>query len=205
MDIHDSTFIKSSTSLSQCPEPSLPEYAFIGRSNVGKSSLINMLTDRNNLAKISSNPGKTQHINHYLINKLKNPWYLVDLPGYGFAKAPQSERKKWMGFIRQYLTQRDNLMCVFLLVDSRHEAQKIDLEFMAWLGEVGIPFVMVFTKQDKLSKPAFEKIRASFVQKMSEVWEELPPMYFTSSEKKLGRDEVLDLIAETNTQFGILD
>lgn len=205
MDIIDSTFIKSSTSLSQCPNDNLPEYAFIGRSNVGKSSLINMLTARNSLAKISSNPGKTQCINHYLINKNKSPWFLVDLPGYGYAKAPQTERKKWIGFIRQYLSQRENLMCVFLLIDSRHEAQRIDLEFMEWLGSEGIPFVMVFTKQDKVSKPAFEKIKNTFDSKMLEVWEELPPMYYTSSEKKIGREEILQMIEETNLTFGMLD
>ena len=201
MEITESEFIKSSIKLEQCPDPHLPEYAFIGRSNVGKSSLINMLTGRKDLAKTSSNPGKTQHINHFLINRSNAPWYLVDLPGYGYAKASKKDREKWMKFIQHYLLHRENLMCVFVLIDGRHDAQQIDLEFMEWLGTSGIPFVMVFTKLDKLSAQAFEKVQKKYNAKMLEVWEELPQQFKSSSEKKDGRDEILQFIEETGATF----
>lgn len=204
MEINQAEFVKSSTDLSQCPDPVIPEYAFIGRSNVGKSSLINMLTSRNNLAKTSSNPGKTQCINHFEINgKGTEPWYLVDLPGYGYAKVSKTSREKWMRFIRKYLLERANLMCVFVLLDGRHKPQKIDLEFMEWLGTEGIPFVMVFTKLDKLGAPSFEKNLKAFSDAMLEVWEELPKQFFTSSEKKRGKEELLNFIEESNPLFEI--
>lgn len=201
MEIHTAEFIQSSTSLASCPAPELPEYAFIGRSNVGKSSLINMLTARNGLAKTSSSPGKTQCINHFLINKGKQPWFLVDLPGYGYAKVPQTERKKWQQFIRSYLSKRETLMCVFVLVDVRHSAQSIDLEFMEWLGTEGIPFVIAFTKADKLSPTALQKSIQAFQDEMLKEWEELPPVFITSAETKAGREELLHFVSETNDLY----
>jgi GTP-binding protein len=195
MIIKSAEFIISSTEVEKCPKNNFPEYAFIGRSNVGKSSLINMLTGFNSLAKVSGRPGKTRLINHFLINK---EWYLVDLPGYGFAQVAKSEREKWEKFIRKYLAQRENLFCVFVLVDSRHEPQKNDLSFMEWLGENSIPFVIVFTKTDKLGKQAMKEFQDNYAQKMLESWDELPDMFASSAETGAGRDEILDFIERVN-------
>lgn len=195
MIIKSAEFIISSTEVEKCPKNNFPEYAFIGRSNVGKSSLINMLTGFNSLAKVSGRPGKTRLINHFLINK---EWYLVDLPGYGFAQVAKSEREKWEKFIRKYLAQRENLFCVFVLVDSRHEPQKNDLSFMEWLGENSIPFVIVFTKTDKLGKQAMKEFQDNYAQKMLETWDELPDMFASSADTGAGRDEILDFIQRVN-------
>ena len=199
MTIKTAEFIISNTKPENCPKPDLPEYAFIGRSNVGKSSLINMLTGFNTLAKISGKPGKTQLINHFLINK---SWYLVDLPGYGFAKASKGERQKWEEFIQKYLKNRINLVNTFVLIDSRLEPQKIDLEFMSWCGEKGIPFSMVFTKIDKLSSSALQKNMAAYRKEMLKYWEELPPIFTTSAESKFGREKLLNYIELWNGNIG---
>ncbi len=199
MNIKSAEFIISNTKPENCPKPDMPEYAFIGRSNVGKSSLINMLTGFNTLAKISGKPGKTQLINHFLINK---SWYLVDLPGYGFAKASKSERQKWEEFIQKYLKNRTNLVNTFVLIDSRLEPQKIDLEFMSWCGEKGIPFSMVFTKIDKLSSSALQKNLAAYSKEMLKYWEELPPIFTTSAESKFGREKLLNYIELWNNNIG---
>lgn len=198
MIIKSAEFVISNTNVSLCPEPDRPEYAFIGRSNVGKSSLINMLANNKKLAKTSATPGKTQLINHFNIN---DEWYLVDLPGYGFAKASKKEKAKWEHFIKEYLFQRQNLMYVFVLIDSRLPAQAIDLELMGMLGSRGIPFVMVYTKIDKLSSSALQKNIAAYKKQMLKTWEELPPMVYTSSFAKQGREEVLQIIADTNKIF----
>jgi GTP-binding protein len=195
MNIKSAEFITSNTNPERCPKPNMPEYAFIGRSNVGKSSLINMLTGFSTLAKTSAKPGKTKLINHFLINK---SWYLVDLPGYGFAKASKSERQKWDEFIRQYLMTRPNLVNTFILIDSRLEPQKIDLEFMSWCGEKGIPFSMVFTKIDKLSSSTLQKNMAAYRKEMLKFWEELPPIFTTSAESKFGREKLLNYIEMWN-------
>jgi GTP-binding protein len=173
----------------------MPEYAFIGRSNVGKSSLINMLTNNLKLAKVSGKPGKTQTINHFIINK---NWYLVDLPGYGYAQTAKSERRAWQSFIGDYIRNRENLYCLFILVDSRHEPLANDIEFIRWAGELGIPIAIVFTKADKLSRSALVRNTAIYKQRLLEDWEELPPCFITSSEKREGRDEILDFIGTTN-------
>ncbi len=193
MDIKDSRFITSSSAHSQCPPPDLPEFAFIGRSNVGKSSLINMLTARKNLAKVSGKPGKTQLINHFLIN---NAWYLVDLPGYGWAKVSKSEKQKWGEMIHDYLLERRNLMLIFVLIDIRLPPQPIDMEFINWLGENGIPLALVFTKADKLSHNKNQSSVARFKRQLKKNWEELPPMFVTSSMKIEGRDRVLSYIGD---------
>lgn len=198
MQIKQAEFIISSTDVNKCPAAEKPEYAFIGRSNVGKSSLINMLTNRKGLAKISGKPGKTQLINHFLIN---TNWYLVDLPGYGYASVSKGKRIEFAKFINQYLQKRENLMCLFVLLDSRHKPQKIDMEFMQWLGENNIPFVMCFTKQDKLSKLESAKNLAHYKKVMKQIWQELPPIFLTSSSNKKGKDEVLQFIDETNKLF----
>lgn len=198
MNIKSAEFVISNTKPENCPKPDMPEYAFIGRSNVGKSSLINMLTGFNSLAKTSGKPGKTQLINHFIIN---NNWYLVDLPGYGFAKASKSERKKWEEFIQRYLSNRPNLVNTFVLIDSRLEPQKIDLEFMSWCGEKGIPFSMVFTKIDKLSSSALQKNMAAYRKEMLKYWEELPPIFTTSAESKFGREKLLNYIEMWNTNL----
>jgi GTP-binding protein len=195
MIIKEAKFVISSSDVAKCPKTMLPEYAFIGRSNVGKSSLINMLTGYNNLAKTSVRPGKTQLINHFLIN---DEWFLVDLPGYGYAKTAKSLRETWEKFIRKYLLTRENLYCVFVLIDSRHEPQKNDLEFMTWLGENEIPFVIVFTKTDKLNKTELQTYETAYTSKLLEFWEELPAVFVSSSEKQLGRDEILSFIEQTN-------
>jgi len=198
MQIHDAEFVTSSEMESQCPKPDKPEYAFIGRSNVGKSSLINMLTGRKKLAKISGTPGKTITINHFIINK---EWYLVDLPGYGFAKRSKTERKKWEKMIRQYILGRSNLMTIFVLVDLRHDTQKNDLEFMGWLATSEIPFVILFTKSDKLNRLNVVNNLSTYKKSMLETWEELPPFIISSAITALGKEEVLNYIQETNPIF----
>ena len=195
MEIKKAEFTLSAPMVSMCPKDSKPEYAFIGRSNVGKSSLINMLTNNRKLAKTSATPGKTLLINHFIIN---NEWYLVDLPGYGFAKRSKKEVVKLDQMIRGYILQREQLVNVFVLVDVRLEPQKIDLEFIDWLGQSGVPFAIVFTKADKLSAAKVSQNVVNYKQKLLETWEELPPLFITSSEKKQGRDEVLDYIDEIN-------
>lgn len=193
MIIKSAEFVVSNTDPGLCPATEQPEFAFIGRSNVGKSSLINMLMGINGLAKTSSEPGKTRLINHFIVNR---EWYLVDLPGYGYAKVLRSSREKWMTFIRKYLLERENLYCIMVLLDIRLAPQQNDLEFMAWLGEYGIPFVMVFTKADKLGKNAVEKNLEVYRVEMLKEWEELPRIFVTSAEKGTGRDELLDFIGE---------
>lgn len=193
MVIDSATFTKSSPNFSQCPEPTLPEFAFIGRSNVGKSSLINMLTNNKKLAKISGTPGKTQLINHFLIN---GSWYLVDLPGYGFAKTSKKNRAIWQKMINNYLLNRENLVTTFILVDSRHEPQKLDLELLRWFGENELPFVLVFTKSDKLSKAKKQHNIKHYQEVLLGEWEELPLSIISSSVQKLGQAELLQLIEE---------
>lgn len=195
MKINQAEFVISNTDIRLCPEPNLPEYAFIGRSNVGKSSLINMLTHNKNLAKISSKPGKTRLINHFLINK---SWYLVDLPGYGYAKVNHNARDKFQKFISRYMTTRENLTNVFVLVDSRHAPQEIDLDFMVWLGEHGVPFSIIFTKLDKLKKSERSKALKNYQVEMLKTWEEMPPFFITSSVTGEGKEELLAYIAEIN-------
>ncbi len=184
--------MQGSTDYVNCPDTRKPEYAFIGRSNVGKSSLINMLTGRPGLAKTSQHPGKTQQINHFIVN---DTWYLVDLPGYGYAKVSQKERAKWEKMIRDYLLKRENLHCVFVLIDSRHEAQKSDLDFMRWLAENGVPFSILFTKTDKQSKTRTQTLVEAYKARLLEEWEELPPYFLTSAETRDGRDEALSYIS----------
>jgi GTP-binding protein len=198
MKIKYADFIISSTTWTKCPDPVMPEYAMIGRSNVGKSSLINMLTGRKKLAKISGTPGKTITINHFQIN---GEWYLVDLPGYGYAKRSKTERSKWEKMIKGYILNRPNLMTLFTLVDIRHEPQKNDMEFIEWLGVSQIPFVIVFTKADKLTRNQLESNLAAYKKSMLKDWEELPPMIVTSSETGLGKDEFLEYINNTNKLF----
>ena len=196
MIIKSADFFISSSRADQCPQDSkLPEYAFIGRSNVGKSSLINMLTGRKALAKTSSTPGKTMLINHFIIN---NEWYLVDLPGYGFARRGKKEMEKFRNLIEYYILERQQLTCLFVLIDSRLPPQKIDLEFIQWLGEEGIPFCIVFTKADKNKTGELKKNVQGFLKKLQEEWEELPVHFVTSSEKGTGRMELLDYIDEIN-------
>jgi len=196
--IKTAKFVKSSADFSQCPDPDKPEYAFIGRSNVGKSSLLNFLTNHSKLAKTSSKPGKTQLINHFLINE---EWYLVDLPGYGYAKISKSSRIKWEKFTIDYLMKRSNLMCVFVLIDSRIPAQKIDLEFMSELGINNVPFVMVFTKIDKLSSKEKGKFLKAYQKEMLKTWESMPRHFITSTVSKFGREDLLHFIHETNQVF----
>ncbi len=195
MKIKSAKFVISNTDVSKCPKEEIPEYAFIGRSNVGKSSLINMLTNHKKLAKISGKPGKTQLINHFIIN---DNWFLVDLPGYGFAKVSKDKRKTFQKFIKDYFNKRMQLACSFVLVDTRHEPQKIDLEFMEFLGENGIPFAIIFTKTDKLNKSALPKNIAVYKKILLETWEELPPYFITSSTNEAGKEEVLDFIDNVN-------
>lgn len=198
MKIKTSEFVISNSDYRICPAPKMPEYAFIGRSNIGKSSLINALVNHRNLAKTSGKPGKTQLINHFLINK---EWYLVDLPGFGYAKIPKSLRAQFHDMISNYLTNRTNLMCLFVLVDSRHKPQAIDQEFMQWLAEKGIPFVIIFTKADKLGKIALNKQIEAYKSEMQKEWEELPETFVTSSEKKMGTQEIADYIEKLNPHF----
>ncbi len=191
MQIKEALFVISNSEVSKCPVDGKHEFAFIGRSNVGKSSLINMLTGKKNLAKTSGTPGKTQLINHFIID---NNWYLVDLPGYGYAKASKTARYKWEKFIADYLTKRTTLMNTFVLLDARLEPQKIDLEFMNWCGEKGIPFSMVFTKIDKLSSTALQKNLAKYKKEMLKYWDELPPVFTSSSESGFGKEPILNYI-----------
>ena len=195
MQIKSAEFTISNTEVSKCPLDGKPEFAFIGRSNVGKSSLINMLTSKKGLAKTSGTPGKTQLINHFLINQ---EWYIVDLPGYGYAKVSKSAREKFEKFISDYLTKREQLLNVFVLLDSRLEPQQIDLEFMNWCGQKEIPFAMVFTKIDKLSSSALQKNMAKYKKEMMKYWEELPPVFTTSSESGFGREKLLNYIENIN-------
>ena len=198
MKIKTAEFVISNTDYKICPTPKMAEYAFIGRSNVGKSSLINALANNKNLAKISGKPGKTQLINHFIINK---EWYLVDLPGFGFAKISKSKRAEFHDMISEYLMNRNNLMCLFVLIDSRHKPQPIDQEFMQWLAEKGIPFVMVFTKTDKLGKIALAKNIDAYKVEMLKSWQELPQIFITSAEKKTGTKEIIAFIESLNPQF----
>ena len=199
MIIKSASFVISNKDLNKCPVPDKPEYAFIGRSNVGKSSLINMLCNEKNLAKTSQRPGKTQLINHFVINsKTEDPWYLVDLPGYGFAKVPVKLKNKWLGFITSFLKSRQNLLCTFVLIDSRLEPQKIDLEFMQWLGENEIPFVIVFTKTDKLKSAEKKSFLENYKSTMLKVWEEMPTVFVSSAEKHEGKEELLSFISSVN-------
>lgn len=198
MKIKSAEFVVSNSEVTKCPKDNLPEYAFIGRSNVGKSSLINMLTDRKSLAKTSGRPGKTQLINHFLINK---NWYLVDLPGYGYARVSKSSKKKFQKFITDYFEQRKQLISAFVLVDIRHKPQPIDLEFMQYMGESGIPFGIIFTKADKLKPKAIERHVKDYCDVLLKTWEELPPYFVTSSSKSIGKDEVLGFIGSTNEEI----
>lgn len=199
MRIIQAEYITSSVKLSQCPNPDKPEYAFIGRSNVGKSSLINMVTGRRKLAKVSGSPGKTITINHFLIDE---KWYLVDLPGYGYAKRSKSERAKWEKMIRNYLLKRENLMSVFLLIDIRHSPQKNDLEFLEWLAISQIPFTILFTKADKLNRLKSKVMVDAYIKVLLKNWEEVPNMIITSAVNSDGKDDLLEYIDETNTIFG---
>jgi len=198
MLVKTAEFVCSNTMVDKLPDPKLPEYAFIGRSNVGKSSLINALTNRKGLAKTSQKPGKTQLINHFIIN---DNWYLVDLPGYGYAQTSKKNRADWGKFIRRYLTHRENLQCIFVLIDSRLEPQKIDLEFCCWLGEQGLPFNLIFTKADKQSGVKSDQNVAKFKRALLKWFEEVPPRFITSSETRLGVDDVLVAIDEINSGF----
>lgn len=195
MEIKQVKFLVSNTKVEKCPKPDKPEYAFIGRSNVGKSSLINMLVKSRSMAKISSKPGKTQLINHFLVNE---SWYLVDLPGYGYAQVPKTEREKWEKFVRQYILRRTNLYCLFVLVDSRHDPQPADLEFMEWLGISRIPFAIIFTKTDKLKPSELDENLARYRAVLLQKWEELPPVFDTSSVSGDGREEILNFIEQVN-------
>lgn len=208
MVIKSAEYLISSARVDQCPDASFPEYAFIGRSNVGKSSLINMLSGNAKLAKTSATPGKTILINHFLINRAPEgklparaadrPWYLVDLPGYGFAKRSKKQQEEFEHMISSYILQREQMTLLFLLIDSRLEPQKIDLEFIEWLGENEVPFAIIFTKADKLSKGKASSNLQHYLKVLSRQWEELPPYFLTSSETGLGRDQLLQYIAEVN-------
>ena len=193
--IKQARFLISNTDVKKCPAPDRPEYAFIGRSNVGKSSLINMLVGQNSLAKISVRPGKTQLINHFIIDE---SWYLVDLPGYGYAKIALSVKEKFQKLISNYILHRENLYCLFVLIDVRHKPQKIDVEFITWLGENHIPFAIVFTKADKLGKVSIEKNVSAYSQDLLEIWEELPPILVSSAQNGTGREEIISLIEGVN-------
>lgn len=201
MKIKSAEFVISNSNVDICPQNDLPEYAFIGRSNVGKSSLINMLTNRKNLAKTSGKPGKTQLINHFIINK---NWYLVDLPGYGYARVSKTSKKTFQKFITNYFEQRKQLISAFVLVDIRHEPQPIDLDFMIYLGEKGIPFSIIFTKADKLKPKAIDNHVQVYCDELLNTWETLPPYFVTSSTKRIGQDEVLKFIEDTNEEINHL-
>lgn len=198
MVIKSAEFVISNSQVSKCPTTGLPEYAFIGRSNVGKSSLINMLTGHKGLAMTSQKPGKTQLINHFIIN---DAWYLVDLPGYGYARLSKDGREKLKNMIEDYTLERKELICLFVLVDARHDPQKIDLEFIEWLGEEGVPFALVFTKADKLTKGKLAANIEGYKARLRQQWEELPPLFITSSEERLGREELLDYIDGINASL----
>lgn len=195
MDVTSARFVISNSDVRKCPTTGLPEYAFIGRSNVGKSSLINMLANRKGMAKTSATPGKTTLINHFIIN---DSWYIVDLPGYGYARRGNEGREQIRRIINAYILNREAMTCLFVLLDCRHEPQKIDLEFIEFLGENGVPFAIIFTKADKISKGALERNIDAYKAKLLETWEELPPIFATSSEKRVGREELLDYIDEIN-------
>lgn len=197
--VKDVQFVMSNSDVAKCPKADKPEYAFIGRSNVGKSSLINMLVNRKKLAKTSSTPGKTQLINHFLVDE---NWYLVDLPGYGYAKVPKAQKQKFERMISNYILQRTNLVSVFVLVDVRHTPQQIDLEFMEWLGMSNIPFAMVFTKLDKLKRSEIDAKLKKYREKMLETWEELPVQFLTSAESTAGKTELLEYIDSLNSDLG---
>lgn len=199
MKIKSANFVMSNSNVAKCPKEPLPEYAFIGRSNVGKSSLINMLTQRKNLAKTSGRPGKTQLINHFKIN---DNWFLVDLPGYGYARASKKDKKTFQKYITDYFLERKQLVCAFVLVDLRHEPQKVDLEFMEWMGTHEVPFCIIFTKADKLKPLLVEKQVDAYLKILLEgVWEEAPPYFVTSSAHRTGREELLGYIHAINTEF----
>lgn len=198
MIIKTASFLQSNTKVNKLPDGNKPEYAFIGRSNVGKSSLINMLTNNRQLAKTSSTPGKTITINHFIIN---DEWYLVDLPGYGFAQRSKKDRETWKVMLDDYIRNRKNLICMFVLVDSRIEPQKIDLEFINHLGELQMPFSIIFTKVDKINNSTLEKNLQVYKDKLAEQWEELPRIFITSSEKSVGKDELLDYIDNINNEL----
>ena len=198
MTITDARFISSNTRFDRLPKDNMPEYAFIGRSNVGKSSLINALVQRHGLAKTSSTPGKTIAINHFMVN---NSWYLVDLPGYGYAQRSKKSREEWRVMLANYISRRRNLLYTFVLVDSRIEPQNSDIGFMEWLGENQVPFCIVFTKADKLSKVELDRNVDLYKKRLMEDWEELPPVFVTSSETKQGREEVLDFIDQQNKEL----
>jgi GTP-binding protein len=193
--IKKAEFLISNTDVRKCPAPDRPEYAFIGRSNVGKSSLINMLVGQKSLAKVSTVPGKTQLINHFIID---DSWYLVDLPGYGYAKISLSVKEKFQKLISDYILDRENLYCLFVLIDVRHKSQQIDVEFITWLGENHIPFAIIFTKADKLGKVSLAKNIESYSQELREIWEELPPMLVSSSLNGMGREEIVSFIENVN-------
>ena len=199
MEINKSEFTISSADISQCPKDNKHEYAFIGRSNVGKSSLINMLCNHKGLAKTSATPGKTLLINHFIIN---NEWYLVDLPGYGYAKRSKTVQQKLEHMISSYILQREQLVNLFILIDIRHDPQKIDMEFITWLGQSGIPFSIIFTKADKIgNEQKARKAAKKYMETLKETWEELPPYFVTSSDKRIGREEVLDYIENINKEI----
>lgn len=198
MIVKTADFVCSNTQVSKLPPAVLPEYAFIGRSNVGKSSLINMLTNKHGLAKTSQTPGKTQLINHFLINE---KWYIVDLPGYGYARISKSKKEDWNKFIRTYLDKRESLQCVFVLIDSRLEPQKIDLEFCNWLGEKGLPFSLIFTKADKQSTTKTDQNVSKFKKALLTTFDDIPTIFITSAELQSGREEVLNFVGSVNNQF----
>ncbi len=198
MKITSAEFVMSNSSVAKCPKEALPEYAFIGRSNVGKSSLINMLVNQKSLAKTSGRPGKTQLINHFKINK---NWFLVDLPGYGYARVSKKDKKTFQKYITEYFQKRKQLVCAFVLVDIRHEPQPIDLEFMEWLGTNGVPFAIIFTKADKLKPGATDRQVQNYIQVLLDTaWEESPTYFITSSTHRLGKEALLDYIEKINTQ-----
>lgn len=199
MKIKSAEFVMSNSDVAKCPKEPIAEYAFIGRSNVGKSSLINMLTERKSLAKTSGRPGKTQLINHFKIN---DNWFLVDLPGYGYAKVSKRDKNIFQKYITNYFLQREQLVCSFILIDIRHEPQKVDMEFMEWMGENGIPFAIIFTKADKLKPKAIDRSAKTYIDQMLQGnWEEAPNYFITSSSKTIGREEVLEYIDSINKEF----
>jgi GTP-binding protein len=198
MPVKQAEFFVSNSDPAKCPKPDRPEYAFIGRSNVGKSSLINMLTSRTSLAKTSGKPGKTQLINHFIID---NEWYLVDLPGYGYAQVSKTEREKFAALIDGYLTSRPNLLCIFVLVDARIEPQKLDLDFMHNLGERGLPFVVVFTKTEKISATKLQQTLDTYRAKLLETWEDAPDFFVTSAVTATGREDILSFIRPLNEEY----
>jgi GTP-binding protein len=191
--IKSAEFVVSNSRVDECPANKIPEFAFIGRSNVGKSSLINMLANNKSLAKTSSTPGKTRLINHFLIN---NEWYLVDLPGYGYARASKEDRKEFGKLITRYIAERENLICLYVLIDCRHKPLKTDLEFIHWLGFNQVPFSLIFTKTDKVSSSVLDSNRSAYIKELSETWENLPPVFLSSAKTGRGRDEILTNISE---------